>query len=501
MSNIQDELISFLQKENLCIIFDTNIYLNLYEYSPEATEFFVELANLVNDKIILPSTVKREFEKNQPMSYKRQKNKFKNAISNLLNPLNQVKDKLGKQFDILESFKYPNIKVLKEDTQTILSNLQNIFDEYINNHSEFESVYNVFLEEDIVRNLIQEIINNKNLLDDFTIDEIYLLCAEGEKRFKDEIPPGFKDDKTKKGVQAYGDFLIWKEALNYCSKNQLDLIFVTDDEKPDWYTIEKSQRKGFREELLTEFAKVTKQSVVGVTSKEFFSAVATFYNKSIPSTVEWLLGYDIESYFEELSNSNLKYEISDILCNSDVEFVDTSTLSNYDGSYFEISEDEEITVDFKNVEFNGYYDGAALYTLTIGVNLHAISSSYWGRDDDTKEIILSPADYYTLEGTLKVDITRYIESYLDYWDNSNTYDEFEIVDGLLYAIDSYNDDDLCVECGQNLGIYQNYNNELICENCITDITNGTICTTCGRKVPYEYMYDEKECKDCVYSND
>lgn len=32
---------SILETKNYCVVFDTNIYLNLYEYSPEAMTFFI----------------------------------------------------------------------------------------------------------------------------------------------------------------------------------------------------------------------------------------------------------------------------------------------------------------------------------------------------------------------------------------------------------------------------------------------------------------------------
>jgi hypothetical protein len=52
-------------------------------------------------------------------------------------------------------------------------------------------------------------------------------------RYSERRPPGYKD-KTKPDAGA-GDLLIWKTILEEGKKRKLDCIFVTADEKADWY--------------------------------------------------------------------------------------------------------------------------------------------------------------------------------------------------------------------------------------------------------------------------
>ncbi|MGI6732433.1 MAG: PIN-like domain-containing protein [Anaerovoracaceae bacterium] len=69
----------YLAKDNSIIVFDTNVFLNLYEYSPHVSDFFIELISYIKDKVVVTSTVKREFYRNHKSCYHRQKKKFENV--------------------------------------------------------------------------------------------------------------------------------------------------------------------------------------------------------------------------------------------------------------------------------------------------------------------------------------------------------------------------------------------------------------------------------------
>ncbi len=500
VENQEVTISSIMELEDFCVVFDTNIYLNLYEYSPDATEFFIKLCNRIQSKLVLPRTVKREFEKNHQTSLNRQRNKFQNATANLINPVNQFRDKLNRQFEILNSFKFPMICELQQDVQEDIESLTEKLNAYTEEHENFEAINHIFLDNDIISGLIENIISANNLLCELSAEEIYQLCADGEKRYKRKMPPGYKDGEKKSGVQAYGDFIIWKETLKFCQENNKNLIFVTDDVKEDWYELENKRRIGFRKELISEFEQITRMSMVGVTSTEFFNELASTFNEDVPSTVEWIIGYDLENYFNDLEEAMIGSDISDIMINAGEDYVDTSSLSGYDGSDFEYVEDS-FEIEVQSAEFQGYYNGTAEYLLNINVTAEAISREYWGRDDDSKDIILSPGKYHKLDGKFDVQVTRNIESHLDYWDSSNLYDELEIINGLFYETLSYTDDDICVECAREIGSYSNHRGEPICENCIADDSTGAVCTHCGTKVPFDNMYDGSTCHSCFEEMD
>ncbi|MBX0352936.1 PIN-like domain-containing protein [Bacillus toyonensis] len=490
---------SIIESDNYCVIFDTNIYLNLYEYAPDTTEFFISLCNLIQDKLVLPSTVKREFDKNHADSLNRQRNKFKNTITNLKKPVNQFEAKLKKQVDILNTFKIPMISELQAEIKEDIESLTQKLDAYAQEHEGFEEMNRTFLDTDIIFELINNIARANNLLPHLSIDEIYQLCIDGEKRYTNKIPPGYKDGEKKSGVQAYGDFFIWKEALKFCHENNKNLIFVTDDVKEDWYELENKRRVGFRKELISEFETGTDVKVVGVTTSEFFNELATIFNKEIPNTVEWIISYDLENYFDQLKTM-IGPEIAEMLLYTNERYVDTSSLSNYESSDFKYVEDS-FNLEVVSVDFQGYHVDEAEYLLNVNVTGKAISREYLGINSNTNEVIFSSPRYHILEGDFEVKITRYIDSYLDYWYRANIFDEIYIVDGLFYETSTDTADDICVECVKNVGSYFNDKGEPICDNCIANTSNGTVCTTCGRKIPFDKMYDGSTCNSCFQELD
>lgn len=488
---------NIIESGEFCIIFDTNIYLNLYEYSPDATEFFIKICNHVLENLVLPSTVKREFDRNHETSLNRQRNKFRNAISKLESPVNNFKDKLKIQFDILNSFKYPMIDELQQEVQTDITNLTEKLKKYTQEHKEFEEINSIFLDKDIIYELIKKIVSSNRLLEEFSIDDIYRLCADGKKRYDKRVPPGYKDAVNKSGVEAFGDFLIWKEALRYCQDRNKNLIFVTDDVKEDWYELEESSKRriGFRKELVKEFERTSNMKVIGVTSNEFFTDLATIFNEEIPSTVEWIIGYNLENYIADLEKAMVSDDIENVILNTSVDYIDTSSLSGYDDGVLDYDK-KSFEVEVVAGEFQGYRNGAAEYLLNVKICALAISNSYWDQDESTGTVSFAPRKFHKLEGDFDVQITRNIETYLDYWNSTNLYDELEITGGLFREVFAYTEDELCVECKDEIGSYLNYEDLPLCEECVHDTSTGTICTTCGRKYPYDSMYDGSTCYPC-----
>ena len=85
------------------------------------------------------------------------------------------------------------------------------------------------------------------------LSEIY---KEGEERFKNKIPPGYKDfNKSKsedscfvydglKYERQYGDLILWKQLIEKAKDTKVkNVIFVTDDSKEDWWYILDSRGK------------------------------------------------------------------------------------------------------------------------------------------------------------------------------------------------------------------------------------------------------------------
>ncbi len=123
------------------------------------------------------------------------------------------------------------------------------------------------MEQDKILELFNRIIDDKRVFEGLTVDELYSICSEGKSRYYKEIPPGFKDGKAKDGIDKYNDLILWKEVLKYCRKNDKNLIFVTDDVKPDWW-IDDGIKKEFHSFLIKEFKEITYKDIFALNSQQ-----------------------------------------------------------------------------------------------------------------------------------------------------------------------------------------------------------------------------------------
>lgn len=83
-------------------------------------------------------------------------------------------------------------------------------------------------------------------------DELSTLYGLAKDRYALEIPPGYRDSQ-KPEPGRYGDFVIWRQVIDYAKQNSVDVLFVTGDTKEDWWWINSGQTLGPRPELRDEF--------------------------------------------------------------------------------------------------------------------------------------------------------------------------------------------------------------------------------------------------------
>ena len=180
-------------------------------------------------------------------------------------------------------------------------------------------------------------------------------------------------------------------------------------------------------------------------------------------------------------------------------FVSTDTLSYYDGSYFEL-DDEVGNIKLVDFDLEGYKENKAIYLLKVLVNINGYSKEYWGKDDDTKQIIFSDGYIHDLEGEITVKLIRDADTYMEDLLTDTSFSKLEIISGSLKENDCYSAEDLCVECGKNIGQIIHRNGGMVCNDCAVVNDKGDICPMCGEKVPHNLMA-AGFCKRCTDNSD
>jgi len=164
------------------------------------------------------------------------------------------------------------------------------------------------------------------------LDEIYL---EGEQRYKIFRPPGFGDDKKNQDKdnnyihqnlvfkKAYGDLILWKQILKEVkSKSLTHIIFITGDNKPDWWRREHGKTIGPRPELVEEILEAG-ASLFHMYTPDNFLRYATDYlqleiaEKSIQQVKEVSVSNslsepELDADFSRQSSDSDHYDLSNI---------------------------------------------------------------------------------------------------------------------------------------------------------------------------------------------
>jgi PIN like domain len=80
-------------------------------------------------------------------------------------------------------------------------------------------------------------------------------AQEHARRFRNLIPPGYKDRQKDDG--GIGDFLIWKSVLEIGRRTKKHMAFVTGEEKPDWFSQADGKHVYPRFELVDEYRRAS----------------------------------------------------------------------------------------------------------------------------------------------------------------------------------------------------------------------------------------------------
>ncbi|MES2766078.1 MAG: PIN-like domain-containing protein [Bacteroidota bacterium] len=247
-------------------IFDANVLLDLYRL-PESAR--TDLLNIMSDKKIntrvwLPFQVSLEFIWNRIEVVSEQKSKFnevKKIIENTLTKIEATSTELQNQIGQLQLKKRhsainPDSFINNELFSASIGKL-NEFLEYLKKLDKEQPDVN---DSDKIKRIISGIFKNK-IGEPLTEKELENLYKEGETRYKDEIPPGYKDN-GKKGVyifkgqkfeRKFGDLIVWNEIIKEANQKQLKyIILVTGDGKEDWWQEKRGRKIGPRFELLDE---------------------------------------------------------------------------------------------------------------------------------------------------------------------------------------------------------------------------------------------------------
>lgn len=249
--------------EKAIFVFDTNVFLNLYRYTPKTTKQLLNAFEQLKDRIWMPYQVAFEFSRDRYEVIYEANERFKN--------LSIDAEKLVKKWT-------EDLRTEKNDSD--VQELTEFLKKWIEKKEQNNCLITNPMEDNILTKLLS-LFENK-VGQPYTKEEKDKIEAEGEKRYSNNIPPGYKDKK--KIDNKYGDLLVWKEILKYATAEKKDIIFVTHDQKEDWWNQIHGKTIGPRIELRKEFYDQTHHMFHMYTMSSFLSNFGESTGEAIDTT-------------------------------------------------------------------------------------------------------------------------------------------------------------------------------------------------------------------------
>lgn len=226
--------------ENALFIFDTNVLLNLYRYQSSTRDALLQVMERLADRVWIPYHVGLEFQRNRLKVIAEQHKRF-----------SEVKGIVGKSISSMKN-EFDGLQLKKRHSHInpdkLLESIEKIQSEFFEELSKQEEKSISVNSQDEIRDRVDALFINK--VGSPPEDQKYIdgVFSEGEERYKNNIPPGYKDSSkdeknpdefTYSGItykRKYGDLIIWKQIIQHAAnESQKNIIFVTDDGKADWW--------------------------------------------------------------------------------------------------------------------------------------------------------------------------------------------------------------------------------------------------------------------------
>ena len=197
---------------------------------------------------------------------------------------------------------------LSQKSQEIFEQTYQLLNEEFSEQEKY--LFNL-VSDDILVDKIASLFNDR-IGANYSDSELLSIYKEGQCRFNNFIPPGYKD-ASKPEPGRYGDLIIWKQLIDKATKDKKSILLISDDEKEDWLLRTSGKTVGPRAELIREFINATDQKFHINSAFKFLQNSYEFRNKIINQpTLD-----EVKSVSKERrqvnANENIAYQIKCVI--------------------------------------------------------------------------------------------------------------------------------------------------------------------------------------------
>lgn len=271
---IDIEMFKEIRKSKHLIIFDTNVLLELYRMPANISIDVINVLEKAKNQIYIPHRVYEEYLKHRQKIRGDAKKKYENVTKELSEMTRELQDDISKKIAEYRKHNYTDVTKLQKDLFEKIEEIQDVIHDYKDKHATEIQLNINFLEKDEVNKFVERLKQQGCLGEDISFTRKLEILREGELRYNNLIPPGFRDNE-KVGEDRFGDLFIWKDMISVAREQDSNILFVCNDTKEDWWKKEKGRPEDLRKELNKEFAESNPELHIHfLTLDRFFSYIA-----------------------------------------------------------------------------------------------------------------------------------------------------------------------------------------------------------------------------------
>ncbi|MNQ73989.1 hypothetical protein D3C85_887370 [compost metagenome] len=209
-----------------CIfVLDTNVLLDLYRFSDSAREALFKVMESLGERLWIPYQVAAEYFDNRLTVIEAQSKAYAESITGL----KVAKEKFN------SGSRHPFV------SEEVFNQFISSYDLMIKELEGKQETYVSYVSNDVIKAKLGTLLNGR-------VGELYSeewlqgLAADGEKRYLENIPPGFQDcgkmpeaTTNKLRLKKFGDLILWKQVIEKAKTANKPVILVTGEKKDDWW--------------------------------------------------------------------------------------------------------------------------------------------------------------------------------------------------------------------------------------------------------------------------
>ncbi len=228
-------------------VFDANILLEVYRYSLTAKTEFIKFLSDRKESIWIPHQFALEYQQNRQKVITEQ--------------LVRRRELWGWIHESVRHIENERLRLPSEKQDRILTKLKAALDSATKELEEAEKEIDWYIADPIRTEF--DVLFEGRVGSPYSTEQLEDKKKEGKYRMSIQTPPGFRDKRP-------GDFLGWKQMMEYAKGINKPIIFVTNDSKDDWWEIGLGGYKiGPRIELKREIKKEANVNFVMYTLESF----------------------------------------------------------------------------------------------------------------------------------------------------------------------------------------------------------------------------------------